>query len=174
MTERNATVLLIEDEPQIRRLLRVVLTNHGYKLIEAESGKRGISLVASEKPDVVILDLGLPDMDGLQVTTQLREWTSVPIVVLSVREQERDKVEALDAGADDYLTKPFGVGELLARLRVALRHALRSGEDDKGEAVFVTGHLKVDQARRQVFVRDEETHLSPIELPRWCGMPERS
>jgi two-component system KDP operon response regulator KdpE len=163
MTEPAATVLLIEDEPQIRRFLRVVLTSHGYRLIESGSGKQGISLVASEKPDVVILDLGLPDMDGLKVTTQLREWTTVPIVVLSAREQERDKVEALDAGADDYLTKPFGVDELLARLRVALRHARRSRENDRSEAVFVLGHLKVDQPHRRVLVRDKETHLTPIE-----------
>jgi two-component system KDP operon response regulator KdpE len=116
-------VLVIEDEAQIRKFLRASLTAHGYRLDEAETGKQGLLLAAQKPPEIVILDLGLPDMDGLEVTRELRTWSAVPIVVLSARGQEQDKVAALDAGADDYLTKPFGFPELLARMRVALRHA---------------------------------------------------
>src|SRR6185295_18399571 len=116
------TVLLVEDERQMRRFLRAALVGHGYKLIEAETGAAGLTEAATRNPEVIILDLGLPDLDGLEVTRRLREWSRTPIIVISARGQEKDKVAALDAGADDYLTKPFGVGELLARLRVALRH----------------------------------------------------
>ena len=156
------TVLLIEDDAQIRRFLRATLASQGYRLIEAMTGEEGLSLAASRQPDLIILDLGLPDLDGLAVARRIRQWGSVPILVLSARGQERDKVAALDAGADDYVTKPFGVGELVARMRVALRHAARGGLG-KEEPVFSVGELRVDLARRQVFLGGEEVHLTPIE-----------
>lgn len=155
-------ILVIEDEPQIRRFLRATLTNHGYRLAEADSGQDGIAQTARQLPDLLILDLGLPDLDGLEVARRLREWSQVPIIILSARGQEQDKVAALDAGADDYLTKPFGMGELLARIRVALRHAAR-GPNGETSPVFVTGSLRVDLARRQVFVDGQDIHLTPIE-----------
>ena len=156
-------VLVIEDEPQIQRFLRVSLTSHGFAFLEARDGRAGIEAVARWAPDAVILDLGLPDLDGLEVVRQVRGWSTVPIVVLSARGQEQDKIAALDAGADDYLTKPFGVGELLARLRVALRHAARAAGGDGETAVFSVGDLRVDLARRQVFVEDREVRLTPNE-----------
>ncbi len=132
MTEDSPLILLIEDEPQMRRFLRVSLQSQGYRLVEADTGAEGLSLAAGRQPAVILLDLGLPDMDGLDVTEKLREWTATPIIVISAREQERDKVRALDAGADDYLTKPFGADELLARIRVSLRHVAReqSGREE--------------------------------------------
>jgi two-component system KDP operon response regulator KdpE len=158
----DPAVVLIEDEPQIRKFLRATLTGQGYRLYEATTGSDGIIEVGSRQPDVIIVDLGLPDMDGLDVIRRVREWTDVPIVVLSARGQERDKVAALDAGADDYVSKPFGAGELLARLRVALRH--RAGAAHEGdEAVFKVGELQVDLLRRRVTVNDKEVHLTPIE-----------
>src|SRR5512132_1679798 len=158
----DAIVVLIEDEPQIRRFLRATLNGQGYRLFEAATGADGLVEVGSRQPDVVIVDLGLPDMDGVEVIRRLREWTDVPIIVLSARGQERDKVTALDAGADDYVSKPFGAGELLARIRVALRHtagAAREGE----EAAFTVGELEVDQLRRHVTLRGAEVKLTPIE-----------
>jgi two-component system KDP operon response regulator KdpE len=162
MTEANASILLIEDEPQMRRFLRVTLQGHGYRLYEAVSGEQGIVEATTRNPDVVLLDLGLPDMDGIDVTKKFRSWSEVPIIVISAREQEEDKVKALDAGADDYLTKPFGASELLARIRVALRHVALKQSGQK-EPVFVLEELKVDLATRQVFLRDGEVHLTPIE-----------
>ncbi|MFN8530783.1 MAG: response regulator [Anaerolineae bacterium] len=158
----SALVLVIEDDHQIRRFLRATLLDNGYTYLEADNAREGLRLVGLQHPDLIILDLGLPDMDGLEVTRRLREWTTTPILVLSARNQERDKVDALDAGADDYLTKPFGTAELLARMRVAARHAIliAQGAD---EPVFTTGGLKVDLAHRQVFVDDAEIHLTPIE-----------
>ena len=155
-------VVLIEDEPQIRRFLRATLTGQGYRLFEATTGADGLVEVGSRQPDVVILDLGLPDMDGLEVIRRLREWSAVPIVVLSARGQEGDKVQALDAGADDYVSKPFGAGELLARLRVALRHTAGATHED-GEATFAVGDLRVDLLRRHVSLGGAEVHLTPIE-----------
>jgi two-component system KDP operon response regulator KdpE len=155
-------VVLIEDEVPIRRFLRVTLDSHGYRLYEAATGADALVEVASRQPDVVILDLGLPDMDGLEVIRRVREWTAVPIIVLSARGQERDKVAALDAGADDYIAKPFGADELLARIRVALRHA--AGATREGaEAKFAVGGLEVDLARRQVRRDGHEIHLTPTE-----------
>jgi two-component system, OmpR family, KDP operon response regulator KdpE len=154
-------VLVVEDEKEMRRFLRASLAANGYRLVEAATGQEGLTQAVAYNPDVVILDLGLPDMDGLAVTRSLREWSSAPIVVISARDQERDKIEALDGGADDYLTKPFGAGELLARLRVALRHAERAGRAP--ETAVTVGELRVDLTRRQVFVRDREVHLTPIE-----------
>ena len=156
-------ILAIEDEAPIRRFLRASLTGNGYRLEEAATGGEGLALAATLQPDVVLLDLGLPDMDGLEVTRRLREWTQVAIVVLSARGQESDKVAALDAGADDYLTKPFGVPELLARLRVALRHAART-PGALEDPVFQVDELKVDQARHQVWVGDTEVKLTPLEF----------
>ncbi|MBZ5590293.1 MAG: response regulator [Acidobacteriia bacterium] len=163
MSDVAPTVLLIEDDPQIRRFLRATLPAHGFRLIEAEAGERGLVEAATRNPEVVLLDLGLPDIDGLEVTRRLREWSAVPIVVLSARGLERDKVAALDAGADDYLTKPFGVEELLARLRVALRHASRAGGDVPGP-VFAAGGLEVDLAARRVRTAGQEVHLTPTEF----------
>lgn len=155
-------VLVIEDEPQIRKFLRASLAAHGYRLNEAETGKQGLMLAAQQPPELVILDLGLPDMDGLDVTRELRTWTSVPILVLSARGQESDKVAALDAGADDYLTKPFGVAELAARLRVALRRVARTRDSTAG-SIFTTGDLSVDLGKRLVSVKGEIVHLTPTE-----------
>ncbi|MGE5239014.1 MAG: response regulator [Chloroflexota bacterium] len=158
----NSLILLIEDEPQMRRFLRVTLESRGYMLVEASTGQEGLAQAATRNPSVVLLDLGLPDIDGLKVIEEIRGWSPVPIIVLSARDQEADKIRALDGGADDYLTKPFGAGELLARIRVALRHrALQQGEE--GEPVFVLRNLRVDLAKRQVYLNDEEVHLTPIE-----------
>ena len=160
-------ILLIDDELPIRRFLRASLVAEGYRLDEAETGDQGVRLAAQQPPDLVILDLGLPDMDGQEVLRRLREWLRAPIIVLSVRDQEQQKVKALDNGADDYLTKPFSTGELLARIRVALRHAsgagLQSGLQGQESSVFVSGDLKVDLAARRVFVQKTEVHLTPIE-----------
>jgi two-component system, OmpR family, KDP operon response regulator KdpE len=156
-------VLVIEDDAQIRRFLRASLASQGYRLLEAVTGEEGIRLAASHRPDLIILDLGLPDMDGLRVARGIRKIATTPIVVLSARGQERDKIDALDAGADDYVTKPFGVGELLARMRVALRHAAREGMDPQDEPVFEVADLHVDLVRRNVRLRGEEVHLTPIE-----------
>jgi two-component system KDP operon response regulator KdpE len=162
MAEEKELILLIEDEPQMRRFLRITLQSQGYRLVESETGSDGLLQAASRNPDVVLLDLGLPDMDGLAVTERLREWAQMPIIIISAREQEQDKVKALDAGADDYLTKPFSAGELMARIRVALRHAVRQ-RTGKSEPVFAVRNLRVDLAQRQVFLGDQEVHLTPIE-----------
>ena len=159
---KSPLILVIEDDAQIRRFLRVVLTHEGYSLIEATSAQEGITQVGLRHPDLIILDLGLPDQDGMEVMRDLREWTTTPIIVLTARSQEKDKVSALDIGADDYLTKPFGTNELLARLRVALRHALRAMQGND-EPVFHVGDLRVDLAYRKVFIGEKEVHLTPIE-----------
>jgi two-component system KDP operon response regulator KdpE len=156
------TIVLIEDEVQIRRFLRAALTGQGYRLFEAATGEEGLVEAATRQPDLIILDLGLPDLDGFEVIRRLREWASIPIIILSARGQERDKIAALDAGADDYVSKPFGVGELLARMRVALRH-IAHGPDDPGESTFSVGELQVDLGRRQVVVAGNAVHLTPIE-----------
>jgi two-component system KDP operon response regulator KdpE len=159
MSEPGVRVLVVDDERPIRRFLQASLSAHGCTVFEAATGQEALAAVATDRPDVVILDLGLPDMDGIEVTRQLREWTQIPIIILSVREHEADKIAALDAGADDYLTKPFGVGELLARLRVALRHATQPA----GESTFATGDLAVDLVRRVVTVGGHEIQLTPTE-----------
>lgn len=153
-------VLLVEDELPMRRFLRAALQAHGYRFLEAGTAREGTDLAASHQPDLILLDLGLPDLDGLELTRRLREWTITPIIVLSARGREDDKIHALDAGADDYLTKPFGTGELMARIRVALRHRPGSAQE---APVFEAGDLRVDQAKRQVFRRGEEVHLTPTE-----------
>jgi len=155
-------VLLVEDEIQMRRFLKVALESDGYRFVEAGTAGEGLSQAATRNPAVVLLDLGLPDMDGLEFIRRVREWSQVPIIVISAREQESVKVRALDAGADDYLTKPFGVGELLARVRVAIRHA-EIQESGREESVFAAGDLRVDFPRRQVFLGTTEVHLTPLE-----------
>lgn len=155
------TVLVIDDESQMRRFLRGSLAPADYKLIEASTGEEGLAAAASHRPDVVLLDLGLPDVDGIEVTRRLREWTTIPIIILSARGQDQDKVAALDAGADDYLTKPFSLAELLARIRVAGR---RAGERvDKKESVFTLGDLRIDFVSRVVTLAGDEVRLTPIE-----------
>ncbi len=159
MQDKGARVLIIDDESQIRKMLKVALTAHKYHINEAPTGQDGLNQAALFHPDLIILDLGLPDMNGLDVLRELREWTTVPIIVLSVRESENDKVAALDLGADDYITKPFGMGELLARIRVAIRHAVKSDT----EPVISCGSLTIDMAHRQVTVDKSEIRLTPTE-----------
>ena len=162
MAQDKELILLIEDEPQMRRFLRITLQGRGYRLIETPTGQEGLMQAATRNPDVVLLDLGLPDKDGTEVAKRFREWSEVPIIIISARGQEEDKIKALDEGADDYLTKPFGAGELLARIRVALRHrALRHA--GQNEPVFILDDLRVDLMKRQVFLKDNEVHLTPIE-----------
>lgn len=162
MSDRPATVLIVEDEPQMRMFLRVSLAAEGHQVVEASAAEEGLALARSSRPDVVLLDLGLPDMDGMQVTERLREWTSVPIIVISARGREHDKIGALDRGADDYLTKPFGIGELMARVRVALRNRQRvdAGANDP---VIAVGDLSIDLDKRIVRAHGAEIHLSPHE-----------
>lgn len=157
----STRLLVIEDEAPIRKFLRAALVDAKYALDEAETGTQGLRLAAANPPDAVILDLGLPDLDGLEVLKRLRDWYASPIIVLSARGQERDKVQALDLGADDYLTKPFGIGELLARIRVALRHANRG--NSPASSVHQQGDLRVDFEARRVYRAGEEIHLTPIE-----------
>jgi two-component system KDP operon response regulator KdpE len=149
---------VVEDEPQMMRYLRATLPAHGFRIAESSTGQQALVEVSTRGPDLVLLDLGLPDLDGVDVTRRIREWSALPIIVISARGQERDKVEALDAGADDYLTKPFGTDELLARMRVALRHAARVSEG--GETVVETGDLRVDLGARLVYRRGEEVRLT--------------
>jgi two-component system, OmpR family, KDP operon response regulator KdpE len=155
-------IVVVEDEPDIRRFLRASLLSNGYRLVEATTGQEGLAAAETRQPDLIILDLGLPDMDGLEVIRRLREWTLVPIIVLSAKGQETTKVAALDAGADDYIAKPFGVSELLARMRVSLRHAARSNQGEP-TPVFTTGELQLDLAQRRVWVKGRDVHLTPIE-----------
>ena len=162
MAADGPLILLVEDEPALRRYLRVTLVPQGYRLLEAVNAQEGELLAASHHPDLILLDLGLPDLDGLVLTQRLRDWCTVPIIVVSARGLETDKIQALDAGADDYLTKPFGSGELLARIRVALRHAHQVA----GEAVtpvFELGPWRIDQTRREVSVAGQPVHLTPNE-----------
>lgn len=161
MSASQPVIVVIEDDPPLRRFLRTLLSVHGFRVFEADTGKHGLIETGVRKPDLVILDLGLPDLDGVQVIERLRAWTSLPILILSARGAEQDKIAALDAGADDYLTKPFGSGELLARLRVALRHAAMNPEERS--TVFASGKLKVDLAKRLVYLNDQEVHLTPIQ-----------
>jgi two-component system KDP operon response regulator KdpE len=158
----DVTVLLIEDEAEIRRFLRTTLPPYGYRLYEAISGGDGLAQASARNPDIILLDLGLPDMNGTTVIEKIRAWSTLPIIVLSARDQEQVKVQAFDLGADDYVTKPFGVEELLARMRAALRHANRP-MGDAVEPVCTFGDLSVDLGRRQVFVSGTEVHLTPIE-----------
>jgi two-component system, OmpR family, KDP operon response regulator KdpE len=160
VTELGTRVLVVEDEPRMRKFIRASLSSHGYHVIEAERAGEVVALVTSHNPDLVLLDLGLPDGDGIDLTRQLREWSRAPIIVLSARGREDDKVSALDAGADDYLTKPFGVNELLARMRVALRHAQAGATP---APVLEFGELAIDRVRREVSRAGEPLHLTPTE-----------
>jgi two-component system KDP operon response regulator KdpE len=162
MSTSGPLLLVVEDEAPIRRFLHATLVAQGFRVLEATTGEEALHLAPSHLPDLILLDLGLPDMEGLEVARRIREWSAVPILVLSARGMERDKVAALDQGADDYVTKPFGVKELAARIRVALRHAARVGQPS-ADAVFSVGTLMVDLARRHVTVDGREVHLSPIE-----------
>jgi len=153
-------VLIVDDEPAIRKFLRVTLKAQNYDTIEAVSGQEALSKAATDKPDIIVLDVGLPDINGIEVTRLLRKWTQIPIIILSVRGAESDKIAALDAGADDYLTKPFGVGELMARLRAALR---RAAHTTTNESIFTSGNLKVDLTRRLITVSGCEVQLTPTE-----------
>jgi two-component system KDP operon response regulator KdpE len=158
-TAIKPAVLVIDDEPQIRRLLRVILEANGYRVVDAATAQEGIVQAAQARPEAVLLDLGLPDLDGLSALQRIREWSRVPVIILSVRDREDDKIAALDAGADDYVTKPFNTGELLARLRAALRHVQAQGM----EALFRSGNVEVDLAARAVRKRGQEVRLTPIE-----------
>jgi two-component system KDP operon response regulator KdpE len=169
VSEPAALVLLVEDEPQMRRFLRAALENHPYRLVEAATGREALAQAASRAPELVLLDLGLPDGDGISVARRLREDSAVPIIVISARGREQDKIAALDAGADDYLTKPFGVGELLARMRVALRHARRKDAGPPA-ATFCAGDLVVDFEQRRVRRGGEEIHLTPTEYKLLCEL----
>lgn len=157
-----ALVLVIEDDTAIRRFLRAGLESQGYQLVEAVNGEQGIAQAAMRSPELVLLDLGLPDLDGVEVVRRLREWTRIPVLVLSARGQESDKVRALDAGADDYVTKPFAMGELLARMRAALRRSART-EDGAATSVVEAGTLRVDLSQRRVSVAGREVKLTPRE-----------
>jgi two-component system KDP operon response regulator KdpE len=159
MSDAELRVLVVDDEPPIRRFLRASLSAHDYTIFEAATGAEALAQVLAVRPDLIILDLGLPDLDGIEVTRQLREWTQIPIVILSVREHENDKIAALDAGADDYLTKPFGTGELLARIRTAVRHTTPAAAGP----VFTFDQLKIDLARRSVTLANEPVPLTPTE-----------
>ena len=162
MNPPKTVILVIEDDPSLQKFLRVTLGSQGHAVLEAARGEEGLRHAAVGQPDLVILDLGLPDLDGVEVTRRLREWSAVPVIVVSARGREQDKVAALDAGADDYLTKPFGVGELLARVRVALRHRA-AARADTGDPVFEHGGLRVDLARRDVSVDGRPVRLTPNE-----------
>ena len=159
--DSRPTILIVEDEPEIRQFLRLSLGAEGYRVVESSTGRRGTIDAGTHKPDVAIVDLGLPDIDGVQVVQQIREWSSMPIIILSARAQERTKVEAFGAGADDYVTKPFGIGELLARIRVALRHAVRSGAVGN---VLRLENATVDLDRRMASRDGQPIHLTPIEF----------
>lgn len=160
MGESHITLLIVEDEPDIRRLLRTTFGVEGYRVVESATGRRGCIDAGSHKPDIAIIDLGLPDVDGVEVIRSIRAWSPMPIIVLSARIQEHSKIEALDAGADDYVTKPFGIGELLARVRAALRHAVRM---DSGTPVLRFGDAMVDLEKRAASRGGEEVRLTPIE-----------
>ena len=162
MTDVPFRILIIEDEPQMQKFLRTCLAAEGYRVVEATRGQEGLDLARTHNPDLILLDLGLPDMDGTDVTRSLREWSTKPILIISARGQEDDKVRALDVGADDYLTKPFGTGELMARIRVALRRTARASQE-KPDPVMTVGELVMDLDKRQVFVAKEEVHLTPNE-----------
>jgi two-component system KDP operon response regulator KdpE len=162
MTGQGPLVLVVEDEPQMRRFLRASLTAHAFRLAEAGTAQEAVASLTTQSPEVILLDLGLPDRDGIELTREIRGWSYVPIIVISARGREADKVDALDAGADDYLTKPFGVGELLARIRAALRRV--AAPAGTASSVLEVGGLRIDLGRREVTVGDREVHLTPIEF----------
>jgi len=162
MNQASPLILVVEDEPQMRRFLRTALEVQEFRVVEAETAKEGLVAATTHNPEVILLDLGLPDGDGVDLARRVREWSRVPIIVISARGREADKVAVLDAGADDYLTKPFGVNELLARIRVALRHTVHAASA-RGEPILEVGPLRMDLSRREVTVSDRDVHLTPIE-----------
>lgn len=174
MSNYREMVLVVEDDPQIRNFMKYALEKEEYKVLNAANAGTAMNILLSEPVDVMILDLGLPDMDGMEILAKVREWSDMPIIIVSARDQDREKVCALDAGADDYLIKPFSANELLARIRVAIRHFYHSGQVNK-EEIFQVGELKVDYARHLVYLSEKEIHLTPNEyqlltlLARSCG-----
>lgn len=160
--QNELLILIIEDEPGISHFMNAILSASNYKTLEVQTGKEGLSMAASHAPDLILLDLGLPDMDGLALLKTLRSWSDIPVIVVSARLHEREKVEALDLGADDYITKPFGTSELLARIRTALRHSLRTKSSTEAPVIEIGG-LKIDNDKRRVTVSGEIVHLTPIE-----------
>jgi two-component system KDP operon response regulator KdpE len=162
MTNASRAILIVEDDGEIRKVLRTALELESYRVFEAEDGDRGIIEAKAHRPDLLIVDLGLPDMDGVQVIQQVRAWSAVPIIVLSARTQEEQKVQALENGADDYVTKPFGTRELLARVRVALRHRMVAAKS--GESTFKLGRWQIDLQKRRIVSGEVEQHLTPIEF----------
>jgi two-component system KDP operon response regulator KdpE len=162
MSDNKPLVLVLEDEPQMRKFVRIALDSNGYRVIEAGTVEEGLQQASSYVPDLALVDLGLPDSDGFEFTRRLREWSNIPVLVISARGQELSKVKALDEGADDYLTKPFGAAELMARIRVALRHAARAPDSSAG-VVEIGDEVTIDLVKRVVMVRGEEVHLTPIE-----------
>ncbi|MEQ8787089.1 MAG: response regulator [Pirellulaceae bacterium] len=167
MHQGDHLILVIEDEQPIRRFLRASLASEGYRVAEASSGEEGLRIASHQPPDLVILDLGLPGVDGQEVLRKLREWLTAPIIVLSARDQEQQKIDALDHGADDYVTKPFGIGELLARMRTALRHAHHAASPS---SLITLGDVRVDLSARLVYRRNEEVHLTPLEYKLFVTM----
>ncbi|MCC7387494.1 MAG: response regulator [Phycisphaerales bacterium] len=164
MTDPSPTVLIVEDERAIRRFLRPALEGEGYRVLEADDQRSGLGMASSHTPDLIILDLGLPDRDGLELIRAVREWSSMPIIIVSARGQDADKVKALDLGADDYLTKPFSVQELLARVRAALRRSAAVRDAADGSPVFAVGSLTIDLAKRRVTLAAEPVTLTPLEF----------
>jgi two-component system, OmpR family, KDP operon response regulator KdpE len=162
MNDKSDKILIVEDEPEIRRFLRVSLTERGYTVSEATKAEEGVRMAADGKPDLILLDIGLPDFSGLEVIKRVREWTQTPIVILSARDQEGDKIAALESGADDYVTKPFGVLELIARIKVALRHAA-TAVDEPDSHLFEADDIRVDMSLRTVHRANEDVHLTPTE-----------
>lgn len=161
--ENKPFILVVEDDRPIRNFITTSLKAQGFNYIETDKGVEGIALSISHKPDLIILDLGLPDIDGIDVVTKVRELSEIPIIIVSARENERQKIEALDKGADDYLTKPFGIGELLARVRVSLRHSITTNKEEDNKGLFKVKDLIVDFNKRKVTINDEVIHLTPIE-----------
>ena len=161
-------ILIVEDDPPIRNLISVALETHDYRFLSASSGGTAIMEASSHNPDIMLLDLGLPDLDGVEVIRKIRSWSNLPIIVISARSDDSDKIEALDAGADDYLTKPFSVDELLARLRVTIRRLNQTQNDSQETSVFINGPLRIDYAAGCVFLSEKELHLTPIEYKLLC------
>lgn len=164
----NILILVVEDDAPVRNLIGTTLKTHGYDYMTASNGESAVMQASSHNPDVVLLDLGLPDIDGVDVIKKIRTWSEMPIIVISARTEDKDKIDALDAGADDYLTKPFSVEELLARIRVTERRLSAKQSSNKSEAVFVNGNLKIDYAAGCAYLSGEELHLTPIEYKLLC------
>ncbi|MGN0669567.1 MAG: response regulator, partial [Oscillospiraceae bacterium] len=164
----KTTVLVVEDDSAVRNLITTTLETHDYKYIKATNGQSALMETSSHKPDIILLDLGLPDIDGIEVIKRIRTWSEVPIIVISARSEDTDKIDALDSGADDYLTKPFSVDELLARLRVTQRRLASLKNADAEDSMFTNGELRIDYAAGSVFMNDEEIHLTPIEYKLLC------